>query len=87
MTNNELTQQLNEGELTDTVVVVSDENLYNIQSVINVDGSTIITIKPLMEVDGSFNNTNITGFPDSSGGTAGALDVFGNLSNVSIGGA
>ena len=84
MQNSELIRDLQAGDGSDAIVIVSDENIFNIKAVEVVDGSVIIAIAPVVDLDGGKSSSKIF-MPDASGGldTTKALDVFGDLGAIS----
>ena len=86
MQNSELINDLENGDGSDNVIVISEDNVYNIESVTNVDGSIIITIQPILDTEsGSTTKTGGTSIGGCSGNLVdNALDVFGDLSNIDI---
>ena len=92
MQNIELINDLERGNSSNNIVIVSEDNLYTIEAVNNVEGSTIITIEPILKNEDNTQRTDgkgniLIGSDGNSGfNVADALDVFGNLDNVNIGG-
>ena len=90
MTKIELIDSLSGNEDNDGIILLSDDALYTIASVTSVDGSILIAIEPLKEINNNDNRNN-NDIVVPGGATGGidpsqTLDVFGNLENVNIGG-
>ena len=88
MKNNELINTLKQANEQDNIVIVSEENVYTIHSVNTLEGSVLITIKPV-DITKKNNNKEPNNYPifnsndnnSSSFDIEDAIDVFGNLNN------
>ena len=88
MQNRELIKTLQQGEGTDNIILVAEENLFVIKDIANAEGSIMLIIEPILDADDykmkiiSQTNTQTNNAPDITDG----IDVFGDLGSVNIGG-
>lgn len=84
MTNKELKEYLNTANDNDNILLVAEDNIYNIISVNSTNNSILMLIAPLIE---DKNNIKIATTGGDSGNNLGfndALDVFGDLNSTGV---
>ena len=87
MQNSQLIAELSQGSPTNNIVLVSEECIYTIIAVDNVEGTSLIQIEPICDVEDYNRRGDKTTFIGGGGGSSSspdALDVFGDLESVSF---